>query len=197
MLASINKIIKLKEKSIHNYPLFIQEKKHIINLMNNDLYQNFRKNKLFENKGCQVDFSDNSLSRTSNSYKHLPTIISNMNNFPNANSYLSKFNNEKENKFIQIKPKKKLLLIGKYSKFELMNLFKKYKLKSNKEIKNSQSNIFFKKKKKNNSIFYNQNLLVNFGNNNFKLRSNKIKINKSKSMCDFREEVNYNLILSS
>ena len=100
----------------------------------------------FENKECQVDFSDNSLSRTSNSYKHLPTIISNMNNFPNANSYLSKFNNEKENKFIQIKPKKKLLLIGKYSKFELMNLFKKYKLKSNKEIKNSQSNIFFKKK---------------------------------------------------
>lgn len=195
MLFSTNQIIKLKEKNIYNYPLSLQEKKHIIKLMNNNLYHNFRKNKLFENKGCQVDFSDISLLRTSNSNKQFPSIISNMNNFPNINSYLSKYNDEKENQFIQKKPKKKLLLIGKYSKFELMNLFKKYKLKTNKEIKKSQSNLFYKETKRNIFPPQNKNLIL-FGNNNNKIRTKK-KIKKSKSLYNFREEINYNLIISS
>ena len=112
----------------------------------------------------------------------------NKNNFPNINLYLSKDNsstnlsNEKNNNIKGITKPKKLLVIGKYTKFDLKLLKKKQNL----QINNLSGILKIKQEKK--PIFFQNEFIKERINNFYKNKKEKFfekRIQKSKSFNDY------------
>ena len=112
----------------------------------------------------------------------------NKNNFPNINLYLSKDNslknisNEKNNKIKIITKPKKLLVIGKYTKFDLKLLKKKQNL----QINNLSGILSIIQEKK--PIFFQNEFLQEKINNFYKNKKKKLfekRIQKSKSLDNY------------
>ncbi len=112
----------------------------------------------------------------------------NKNNFPNINLYLSKDNsltnisNEKNNKIKIITKPKKLLVIGKYTKFDLKLLKKKQNL----QINNLSGILSIIQEKK--PFFFQNEFLQEKINNFYKNKKKKLfekRIQKSKSLDNY------------
>lgn len=173
-----NKVI-VKEKNLLYYPF---SNSHNINILNN-MFKKFSKLNS-ENKGVQVNnlgksFTKNSLHNFSYlANEKINTKLPKINSYSIEENYLNiakindiNLNNHKninDNNIINnnIKPKtNKLLIIGKYSKFDLKLLYKQYKLSSlkKKDIKNKSKNLSDIIDLKINSPFQNQYLRLKLG----------------------------------
>ena len=154
----INNNVIIKEKNSLIYPF---SNRHNINLLNNNMFREYSKinsvNKCVQVNNFGKTFINNSLNNFSfltneKIKKNLPKI----NSYSKEDNYLNvaKRNNNNKSYNINIydinikknnsKPKKnKLLIIGKYSKFDLKILYKQYKLKleNKKIIKNKANNL--------------------------------------------------------
>ncbi len=198
-----NKVI-VKEKNLLYYPF---ANSHNINILNNNMFKKYSK-LISENKGVQVNnlgksFTKNSLNNFSFlANEKINTKLPKINSYSIEENYLniSKINdinlnnhkNIKDNNIINnnIKPKtNKLLIIGKYSKFDLKLLYKQYKLKSlkKKDIKNKSKNLSDIIDLKINSPFQNQYLRLKLGIlHNKKIKPFKL-LKKSNSIIESLE----------
>ena len=127
-MLRFNKKIKVKKTNLRFHPLFVHEHKNNSNVMDSYFFQKISKNKYIENNSLQINNSHSLINKSSNiPNKSSLNNNSNDNQFPLIQSYITKdkdLSKIKINNLINMNPKKKLLLIGNYSKFNLKNIYK-------------------------------------------------------------------------
>lgn len=191
-MLRFNKIIKVKKTNLRFHPLFVHEHKNNSNVMDSYIFQKISKHKYIENNCSQINNSHSLINKSSN-IPNKSSLNNNSNDyqFPLIQSYITKdkdLSKIKINNLINMNPKKKLLLIGNYSKFDLKNIYKINKLENEKKEK---KNTFNKEKDKNKSFFQNKYLQIKLGTIKFRK-----KIKKSKSFFEPFEKGNKNISFS-
>jgi hypothetical protein len=173
----------IKIKKHLKFNSLISEQKKINNFMSNPNSKNnsIESNSLFDN------LNESPFKQRLKRFISFSNKI-NKNNFPNINLYLSKDNsltnisNEKNNKIKIITKPKKLLVIGKYTKFDLKLLKKKQNL----QINNLSGILSIIQEKK--PIFFQNEFLQEKINNFYKNKKKKLfekRIQKSKSLDNY------------
>ena len=182
MISTLSRNIKIKK--LLKFNSLISERNKINNFMSNP-----------NSKNNSIDYNSiiDNLNESPFKQRLKRYIISfsnkiNKNNFPNINLYLSKDNsstnlsNEKNNNIKGITKPKKLLVIGKYTKFDLKLLKKKQNL----QVNNLSGILKIKQEKK--PIFFQNEFIKERINNFYKNKKEKFfekRIQKSKSFNDY------------
>ena len=181
MISTLSRNIKIKK--LLKFNSLISERNKINNFMSNPN----SKNNSIDYNSIIDNLNESPFKQRLKRYISFSNKI-NKNNFPNINLYLSKDNsstnlsNEKNNNIKGITKPKKLLVIGKYTKFDLKLLKKKQNL----QINNLSGILKIKQEKK--PIFFQNEFIKERINNFYKNKKEKFfekRIQKSKSFNDY------------
>ena len=181
MISTLSRNIKIKK--LLKFNSLISERNKINNFMSNPN----SKNNSIDYNSIIDNLNESPFKQRLKRYISFSNKI-NKNNFPNINLYLSKDNsstnlsNEKNNNIKGITKPKKLLVIGKYTKFDLKLLKKKQNL----QVNNLSGILKIKQEKK--PIFFQNEFIKERINNFYKNKKEKFfekRIQKSKSFNDY------------
>jgi hypothetical protein len=181
MISTLSRNIKIKK--LLKFNSLISERNKINNFMSNPN----SKNNSIDYNSIIDNLNESPFKQRLKRYISFSNKI-NKNNFPNINLYLSKDNsstnlsNEKNNNIKGITKPKKLLVIGKYTKFDLKLLKKKQNL----QINNLSGILSIIQEKK--PIFFQNEFLQEKINNFYKNKKKKLfekRIQKSKSLDNY------------